>query len=136
MDALVQQPRSFTQSSGHGTTMASIFPQPSPCVPPFKTLLIHGPYHPSAPLHLCLSHAALVPTNRALFIAPSRAKLQTTLREFSDEWLNERGGHGLTSQSAMRVQMLFVLFHDFASTFLFSVCALGILPLLFTLRWF
>ena len=94
----------------NGLTMASIFPHAYPRLPNFKTLLIYGPYHPSAPLHLCLSHNALAPTNNVLLIAPSRVQLQAALKEFNDEWIDERGGYGSTAGLAMRTQMLFVLY--------------------------
>ncbi|KAH8106131.1 hypothetical protein BXZ70DRAFT_417776 [Cristinia sonorae] len=91
----------------YGGAMATIFPRPSPSLPPFKTLLIQGPYHPSAPLHLCLSHSTLSPTNSALVISPSRSKLQAALKESNEGWLYDHGGDGTTCSSSTRVQLLY-----------------------------
>ncbi|TCD67692.1 hypothetical protein EIP91_012058 [Steccherinum ochraceum] len=58
-------------------------------------------------MHLCLSHTAASPEHNALLLAPSRTKLQEGLKAFNDDWIDERGGHGSTSKSAMKVQMLY-----------------------------
>ncbi|KAI0291717.1 hypothetical protein BC826DRAFT_470817 [Russula brevipes] len=39
--------------------MTTVFPLPSPALPDFTTLLLKGPYHASAPIHLCLTHLAI-----------------------------------------------------------------------------
>lgn len=91
-------------------TMPSLFPNSYPHLPDFSNLLIYGPYHASAPIHLCLSHAAVSPANTAVLIAPSRSKLRSALQDFQDEWSEERGGLGATSQLARRIEMMFVLF--------------------------
>ena len=91
-------------------TMPSLFPNSYPHLPDFSNLLIYGPYHASAPVHFCLSHAAESPANTAVLIAPSRSKFRSALQGFRDEWLEERGGLGATSQLARRIEMMFVLF--------------------------
>ncbi|KAI0082597.1 hypothetical protein K474DRAFT_1655404 [Panus rudis PR-1116 ss-1] len=87
--------------------MASMFPAPSPKLPEFRTLLIQGPYHPSAPIHLCLSHNATHDPGKTLLLAPSRANLVSSLREFNDEWISEHGGDGSTHKLARDVNILY-----------------------------
>ncbi len=90
--------------------MTSVFPLPSPTLPEFTTLLLRGPYHASAPVHLCLTHLANRPGSRAVLLTPSRENFVTALRNFNDDWLNECGGYGAVSQALSRVDVLFVSF--------------------------
>lgn len=90
--------------------MTTIFPLPSPTLPDFTTLLLKGPYHASAPIHLCLTHLANRPGSRAVLLTPSRENFVASLRDFNDDWLNECGGYGAVSQVLSRVDVLFVSF--------------------------
>ena len=90
--------------------MTTVFPLPSPTLPEFTTLLLKGPYHASAPIHLCLSHLANRPGSRAVLLTPSRENFIAALRDFNDDWLNECGGYGTVSQILSRVDVLFVSF--------------------------
>jgi hypothetical protein len=88
--------------------MTTVFPLPSPTLPDFTTLLLKGPYHASAPIHLCLTHLANRPGSRAVLLTPSRENFVAALRDFNDDWLNECGGYGAVSQVLSRVDVLFV----------------------------
>ena len=90
--------------------MTTVFPLPSPTLPDFTTLLLKGPYHASAPIHLCLTHLANRPGSRAVLLTPSRENFVAALRDFNDDWLNECGGYGAVSQVLSRVDVLFVPF--------------------------
>ena len=88
--------------------MASLFPTPSPTLPDFESILIHGEYHTSAPLHLILSHCARNPKSRAVLITPSRQRFKEALQHFNDEWLRAQGCYMSTSIISERVKILFV----------------------------
>jgi hypothetical protein len=90
--------------------MTTVFPLPSPALPEFTTLLLKGPYHASAPIHLCLTHLANHPGTRAILLSPSRDNFITALRDLNDDWLNECRGYGAVSQVLSRVNVLFVSF--------------------------
>jgi hypothetical protein len=90
--------------------MTTVFPLPSPTLPEFTTLLLKGPYHASAPIHLCLTHLANRPGTRAILLSPSRDNFIAALRDLNDDWLNECGGYGAVSQVLSRVDVLFVSF--------------------------
>jgi hypothetical protein len=92
--------------------MTTVFPLPSPALPDFTTLLLKGPYHASAPIHLCLTHLANRPGSRAVLFTPSRDNFVAALRDFNDDWLNECGGYGAVTQVLSRVDVLSVLFRD------------------------
>ncbi|TFY80281.1 hypothetical protein EWM64_g3738 [Hericium alpestre] len=87
--------------------MTSLFPLPSPSLPPFATLLIKGPFHASAPIHLCLTHVASRPDTRALVLTPSQEKWRKSLCDFNDDWLNECGGFGAVSQMLSKVDIFY-----------------------------
>lgn len=91
--------------------MSSLFPDTlaGNSLPPFKTLLIKGPYHPSAPIHLCLSHTSTHPQSRSLFLTPSRTGLKDALAIFNDDWLTEKSGHGTVSEISSRIKILLVI---------------------------
>ncbi|KAJ7780936.1 hypothetical protein B0H16DRAFT_1682533 [Mycena metata] len=74
-------------------TMSSLFPS-GPPLPAFQSLLVKGPHHPSAPIHLALSHAAQCPGTRILMITPSRETMAAALREHNDDWIATRSGTG------------------------------------------
>lgn len=88
--------------------MTTLFPLPSPALPEFTTLLLKGPYHASAPVHLCLSHLASRPGTRAVLLTPSRDNFVAALRDLNDDWLNECGGFGAVYQVLSRVEVLSV----------------------------
>ena len=74
-----------------------------------KTLLIKGGYHPSAPIHFCISH--LSHTNAegtAVFITPSKESFVQTLVAYNDRWLGKYGGNGEVAAKLSRVKVLFV----------------------------
>ncbi|OJA14095.1 hypothetical protein AZE42_10007 [Rhizopogon vesiculosus] len=51
--------------------MARMFPFSDPCLPHYKSLLVQGGYHPSAPIHMCLS----VPSGSKALLLSSRKAL-------------------------------------------------------------
>lgn len=83
--------------------MATIFPSPAPELPQFHTVVLCGPYHASAPIHLMLSHNWRDPRSKAIFISPSRPTFLANLAKFDDEWLKSRGGDGRTMGAAARI---------------------------------
>ncbi|KDR83339.1 hypothetical protein GALMADRAFT_55637 [Galerina marginata CBS 339.88] len=86
--------------------MTSLFPSPHPPLPDFSTLLIAGPYHASAPIHLALSSNLNTPRSRTILFAPSRSTLKQDLQRFNDSWLTARSGNGATSELASNVIVL------------------------------
>lgn len=100
--------RTRTPSDYHKAVMTTVFPLPSPTLPGFTTLLLKGPYHASAPIHLCLTHLASRPGARAILLTPSRDYFIAALRDLNDDWLNECGGYGAVSQVLSRVDVLSV----------------------------
>ncbi|KIJ19911.1 hypothetical protein PAXINDRAFT_47528, partial [Paxillus involutus ATCC 200175] len=68
-----------------------LFPEPASRLPGFRSLLVYGPYHPSAPIHLCLS---LAPADKAILFTPSRRLLLDSLRNYNDEWINSYSSIG------------------------------------------
>ncbi|KAN0127094.1 hypothetical protein V8E53_015112 [Lactarius tabidus] len=87
--------------------MTTLFPLPSPPLPEFTTLLLKGPYHASAPIHLCLTHLASRPGTRAVLLTPSRDNFAAALRDLNDDWLNECGGFGAVYQVLSRVEVVY-----------------------------
>ncbi|KAJ7284095.1 hypothetical protein C8J57DRAFT_1294378 [Mycena rebaudengoi] len=75
--------------------MASLFPS-GPKLPEFASLLVKGSYHPSAPIHLALSHAAHFPGTRTLLITPSRQTMVLALQNYNDDWISTHSGKGKT----------------------------------------
>jgi hypothetical protein len=104
----VQPRRRKERSTVTNDEMTTVFPLPSPTLPDFTTLLLRGPYHASAPIHLCLTHLANRAGSRAVLLTPSRENFVAALRDFNDDWLNECGGYGAVSQVLSRVDVLFV----------------------------
>ncbi|KAI0306932.1 hypothetical protein B0F90DRAFT_1683624 [Multifurca ochricompacta] len=87
--------------------MTTVFPLPSPVLPEFSTLVLKGPYHASAPIHLCLTHVANRPGTKAVLLTPSRDNFIAALRDLNDDWLNECGGYGSVSQALSRVDVFY-----------------------------
>jgi hypothetical protein len=88
--------------------MASFFPpvNNSPKLPSsIKTLLVKGSYHPSAPIHFCLS----LHGSASILISPCRSAFATALGEFDDSWLDDHGGEGTVAMDLSRVKVLLVL---------------------------
>ncbi|KAH7887899.1 hypothetical protein F5I97DRAFT_1804599 [Phlebopus sp. FC_14] len=81
-----------------------LFPEPGPSLPPFKTLLVHGTYHPSAPIHMCLS---ISPQDKAMLISPSRQLLLRSLRNYNDEWMDSNSGTGHVSSLSSRTTVFY-----------------------------
>ncbi|OJA12564.1 hypothetical protein AZE42_13495, partial [Rhizopogon vesiculosus] len=84
--------------------MARMFPSSDPCLPHYKSLLLQGDYHPSAPIHMCLS----VPSgSKALLLSSSRKALIHSLREYNSEWINTKSGTGNTCHSSSKVDIFY-----------------------------
>ncbi|KAG6378463.1 hypothetical protein JVT61DRAFT_12721 [Boletus reticuloceps] len=73
-------------------------------LPQFKSLLVHGPYHPSAPIHLSLS---VPPPHLTLLFSPSRDALLQALQGHPDEWLNTHSGTGTFASMSSRVTVFY-----------------------------
>ncbi|TFK43142.1 hypothetical protein BDQ12DRAFT_718385 [Crucibulum laeve] len=89
--------------------MASLFPLGSegPVLPRFKTLLVKGPYHASAPIHLSVSHLSEAENNSVLFITPSRKSLKSALISFNDNWVTKNATTGHVASLLSRVSMFY-----------------------------
>lgn len=84
--------------------MARMFPTSDPSLPPYKSLIIQGDYHPSAPIHMCLS----VPTGaKTLLLSSARQALIRSLQEYNDEWLLSDSGTGNTCRSSSEVDIFY-----------------------------
>ncbi|KAJ7752800.1 hypothetical protein DFH07DRAFT_519456 [Mycena maculata] len=73
--------------------MSSLFPS-GPQLPDFKSLVVEGSYHPSAPIYLALSHAANSPDTRTIMITPSRQAMALSLQNYNDDWISMHSGEG------------------------------------------
>ncbi|RDB23138.1 hypothetical protein Hypma_009559 [Hypsizygus marmoreus] len=89
--------------------MPSLFPQPGPRLPPYKTLLVKGNYHASAPIHLSLSHISesALPDSQTIIFSPSQTTLTLALQQYNDDWLSENSGLGRVSNLTSRVKLFF-----------------------------
>ena len=92
--------------------MSSLFPPPGPQLASFKTLLVKGKYHPSAPIHLSLSHIARSNDSEAIIITPSRKKITAALQEYNDDWLAVNSGLGAITCISPRVKLLSVALNN------------------------
>ncbi|KIY73432.1 hypothetical protein CYLTODRAFT_240799 [Cylindrobasidium torrendii FP15055 ss-10] len=88
--------------------MPSLFPTRDARLPQTQSLLICGPFHPSAPIHYVLSAISEDKRDRdALFITSSRERMATAMKEYRDSWIEENGTHGRVGMDAARVRMFF-----------------------------
>ncbi|KAJ3012979.1 hypothetical protein NUW54_g1723 [Trametes sanguinea] len=78
-----------------------------PELPDFQSLILKGPYHASAPVHLLLSHTAQHPDAKAILLTPSRRQFKTTLGGLNDEWLSQKSGHGRVCAGAQRTEVFY-----------------------------
>ena len=84
-------------------------PEPSsPVLPSFDSLLVKGPYPPSAPLHLCLSQLKDAQPDRqsAILISPNRETFSSSLLQSGDHWL---ATHAQTGEYARLLHMVKML---------------------------
>ena len=90
--------------------MSSLFPDSlsRPYLPPFRTLLVNGPYHPSAPIHLCFSHTRIQPQSKTVFLTPSRSNFKRSLEDYNDDWLTANSGLGKIAEISSRIEVLLV----------------------------
>jgi hypothetical protein len=88
--------------------MSTLFPDSlsGPNLPPFRTFLVKGSYHPSAPIHLCLSHTCTRPRSKTLLLTPSRSNFMRSLAEFNDDWLSMHSGHGKLVELSSRIEVV------------------------------
>lgn len=85
--------------------MTSILPLSGLSFPEFRTLLIQGEFHASAPIHFCISHVLAHDVAKALLVAPSRARFSSSLTGFNDEWLMKHGGEGRVIRATAKVDI-------------------------------
>ena len=89
--------------------MLSLFPQDSKCpLPSFKTLLVTGNYHPSAPIHLALSYLADSGEGSALIMTESRQSLFQPLAMFDNECALQPPRQSMGWQSRLNSQVAIV----------------------------
>ncbi|KAH7343335.1 hypothetical protein B0J17DRAFT_713518 [Rhizoctonia solani] len=72
----------------------SIFPTSTSSNLPldFSSLVIQGPYPPSAPIHLCPK------SNKPVLISSSSKHLSSQLEEYNDAWLHEHAMSGAVAE--------------------------------------
>lgn len=99
-------PRS-SASSTFCSLMLSLFPGFEPQLPSFTSLMIQGPYHASAPIHLALSHTSQANSSSAVFLSPSCQLVTVVLKEYNDSWLATHSGQGRVSEMSSRINMLY-----------------------------
>ncbi|KAK1227420.1 hypothetical protein PQX77_009567 [Marasmius sp. AFHP31] len=87
--------------------MPSFFPNNVAPLPQFSSLLVKGPYHPSAPIHLALSTLDKSVEGTALFLSTSSIHLNLALRQYNDDWLTTQSGHGNLTAVSSRVQIFY-----------------------------
>ncbi|KAF8164932.1 hypothetical protein B0H34DRAFT_687147 [Crassisporium funariophilum] len=87
--------------------MLSLFPPPSPPAPEFRTLLVTGAYHPSAPIHLSFSFCSQAPRSRTILFTPSKSSITNRLQNFNDAWLTSNSGCGTISELASRISIFY-----------------------------
>ncbi|KAJ3514342.1 hypothetical protein NMY22_g14765 [Coprinellus aureogranulatus] len=87
--------------------MFSLFPNDVHPLPEFGSLLVTGPYHASAPIHLALSYARVSPESRPLLLSPSRTALKDTLADLNDGWLAANARCGRMVDAVSRIDMLY-----------------------------
>ncbi|OCH87890.1 hypothetical protein OBBRIDRAFT_795741 [Obba rivulosa] len=125
--------------------MVSVFPPPGPGLPAFRSLLIYGPYHPSAPVHLILSSLAQEPTSKSILISSSRSSLKTALVEHNDNWISMHGSSGKVSGCASRCEILYPpstahlvtllsMLHEYGGTYYHWKTTLDVAPSLMVLH--
>ncbi|THV03285.1 hypothetical protein K435DRAFT_715656 [Dendrothele bispora CBS 962.96] len=85
--------------------MPSLLPFSDLQLPNFKSLLVQGPYHPSAPIHLALTHTAQQENFITLFL--SAAQLGDVLKDYNDRHLNSHSGLGNTSEVSSRIKIFY-----------------------------
>ncbi|KAF8901696.1 hypothetical protein CPB84DRAFT_1679571 [Gymnopilus junonius] len=87
--------------------MLSLFPPPQPpSLPDFSTILITGPYHQSAPVHLALSSNTINPTGSTVIFAPSKETLKEGLQQLNDCWLTAHSGQGAITEITSKATVL------------------------------
>ncbi|KAJ7498625.1 hypothetical protein FB451DRAFT_1202553 [Mycena latifolia] len=86
--------------------MPSLFPS-GPELPDFKSLVVKGTYHPSAPIHLALSHAARFPDTRTLLITPSREAIAVALQNYNDDWVQLHSGEGKSLELSSSITVFY-----------------------------
>lgn len=91
--------------------MLLLFPPPSPPLPSFSTLLVTGSYHPSAPLHLAISHVLESPQHEVLVLSPSPTLLRKKLVFGFDEWLSHSGSTNMVKNAMSRILILLEFWH-------------------------
>jgi hypothetical protein len=86
-----------------------LFPEPSPVLRPFQSLLLRGYLPPSVPIHLCISHLEEQPQGRVVLITPSRAIFARSLRDANERWMREKAGVSSQALLTRRTHMLYVM---------------------------
>ncbi|KAF8605396.1 hypothetical protein BDV93DRAFT_554766 [Ceratobasidium sp. AG-I] len=82
-------------------------------LPNFRSLIIQGPYPPSAPLHLCLSHLTPGPPSlKALLLSSSSTYLSNKLEEYNDAWLIEHAGSGAIAEHLHQIDIYYPPTHQ------------------------
>ncbi|PPQ95479.1 hypothetical protein CVT26_008507 [Gymnopilus dilepis] len=92
----------------HSHRMLSLFPPPQPPpLPDFSSILIAGPYHQSALIHLALSATASTPPGSSIIFAPSKDALKEGLQLLNDAWLTAHSGEGATVEISSKVTIFY-----------------------------
>lgn len=106
--------------------MVSFFP-PSTAAPMLshsKTILVTGTYHPSAPIHLALSHLEEAQNPYVIAISSSRSIFKESLAQYDDHWLAINLGHGRISSLLAEISISSVEQHEFVVLIAYSLPAI------------
>ncbi|KAH8830182.1 hypothetical protein DL96DRAFT_922274 [Flagelloscypha sp. PMI_526] len=85
----------------------SLFPPGGPGLPEFRSLLVSGCIHATAPIHLCLSLLRKSPPSaQAIIVTPSASKFAESLSSFSEAWFSQ---YALTGETALLMSRIRIL---------------------------
>ncbi|KAL0949598.1 hypothetical protein HGRIS_009645 [Hohenbuehelia grisea] len=76
-------------------------------VPECRTLLVKGPYHASAPIHLALSSVRHSQESTVLIISSSRVNIVRELQCYKDQWISSVSGTGRSMALAANIQLMY-----------------------------
>ncbi|TFK27092.1 hypothetical protein FA15DRAFT_666828 [Coprinopsis marcescibilis] len=87
--------------------MPGFFPNNNHRLPVFKSMLVIGPHHASAPIHLALSYAAEHPNSSPLILSSSRTSFKEDLVALNDGWISSTSRQGNMMEALSRVNLLY-----------------------------
>lgn len=100
-----------TQTPSSKLAMVSLFPAPSPALPPFSSICVTGPYALPMPLYLCIQTCLEeLSTRPVVFVTPSRESLLKEFAAYNDYWLSRQSGKGKYTQALSQITIVYVFY--------------------------